>query len=117
MNKLVIEYRTDDTKDYVKRGTCYSFFYEDRRTVISIDPEEKRKLSEIVFGIEKQLQDGFHLQKNEHFDIDEVHKCIMEYEKENNCRVDNKIYPYTRYIFENKDNPEQIEQFLRTINK
>ena len=99
MGKLIIVYRTEDREDdYLKGKTYYSFLYEGKKTVISIAPGERRKLSEIVFGIEKILQDGFHLEKDERFDIDKEDKLIMEYEVEKKCRMDNKLYPYFRNI-------------------
>lgn len=117
MEKLVIEYRTEDRDDnYFKGKTYYSFNNEDKRTVISIAPEEKKKLNEIIYGIEKELQDGFNLRKDENFEIDEADKMIMEYEEEKDCRINGKLYPYLRYIGENKNNYEKLEKLLKIIN-
>lgn len=119
MSKLKIEYRTEEQEkgNYFKGQTYWTFTIQDKTTVISIAPNETRKLEEIVKGIEKEAQDGFHLQENEHFEIEDADQCIMEYEKESGHRVDSELYPYTRYIFQNKDNPEVLEALLKEINE
>lgn len=119
MGKLKIEYRTKEQegKNHLKGKTYWSFTFDNKITKISIAPEETRKLEEIVKGIEKELQDGFHLQKDESFEIEDADQCIMDYEKENGYRIDSELYPYTRYIFQNKDNPEVLEALLKEINE
>lgn len=116
MAKLVIEYRTEDEGNYLKGQTYFSYTFENKTTIISIAPEETRKLNEIVYGIEKQLQDGYHLQKDEKFDIKESGQFIMDWENENN-RMDNELYPYFKFIGENKDNSEKLKELLTAINE
>ena len=117
MGKLVIEYRTKDEENYLKGQTYFSYSLKNKATMISIAPEETRKLSEIVYGIEKELQDGYHLDKEERFEIEEADKSIMEYEEEKDCRIEAELYPILRMIYENKDNPEQLNQFLRIVKE
>ena len=110
MPKLKIEYRTkeQDRESCFKDSTYFTFTIKDRTTVISIAPNETRKLSDIVYGIEKELQDGYHLQSGEKFEIDEEIKFIMEYEKTENRRMNNELYPYFKFIAQN--NPEKLKQ-------
>ena len=118
MQKLEIEYRTkeQDKENYFKDSTYFTFTFKDRTTVISIAPNETRKLSDIVYGIERELQDGHHLQSEEKFEIDEDIKFIMEYEEKENRRMDNELYPYFKFIAQNKNNPEKLNQLLRHVN-
>ena len=117
MAKLIIEYRTKDEEHYSKGKTYFIFSLKDKTTIISIAPDETRKLNEIVNGIEKELQDGYHLNKDEKFEIEEYDKYIMEYEKDNNYRMKKKLYPYFRYIAKNADNTEKIDEFLKQIRE
>ncbi len=115
MAKLVIEYRTKDEENYLKGQTYFIYTFDSRTTTISIAPDETRKLREIVKGIEKELQDGFYLKENETLEIDDTDKSIMEYEEEKNRRIEGKLYPILKLIYKNKDNPEQIERFLKIL--
>lgn len=110
MQKLEIEYRTKEQgkENYFKDSTYFTFTIKDRTTVISIAPSETRNLSDIVYGIEEELQDGYHLQKDEKFEIDEEIKFIMEYEEKEDRRMDNELYPYFKFIAQN--NPEKSKQ-------
>lgn len=54
MAKLMIEYRTKDEENNLKNQTYFIFDIKTRATTISIAPDEKRKLNEIVNGIEKE---------------------------------------------------------------
>mgnify|MGYP004509743167 FL=1 len=118
MPKLEIEYRTkkQDKENYFKDSTYFTFAIKDRTTLISIAPSETRNLSDIVYGIEEELQDGYHLQKDEKFEIDEEIKFIMEYEEKEDRRMDNELYPYFRFIALNRNNPEKLNQLLRYVN-
>ena len=118
MPKLKIEYRTkeQDRENYFKNSTYFTFKLKDKTTIISISPDETEKLSNIVYEIEKELQDGHHLQKGERFEIDEEDKFIMEYEKTENCRVNAELYPYFRFIALNRNNPNELNQLLKYVN-
>ena len=76
MPKLKIEYRTkeQDRENYFKDNTYFTFIIKDRTTIISIAPNETRKLNDIVYGTEEELQDGYHLQEDEKFEISEFDK-------------------------------------------
>ncbi len=116
MAKLKIEYRTEkqDRENYFKDSTYFTFKLKDKITIISIAPNETEKLSDIVYGIERELQDGHHLQSGEKFEIDEDVKFIMEYEEKEGRRMDNELYPYFKFIAQN--NPEKLNQLLRYVN-
>ena len=90
MPKLEIEYRTkeQDRENYFKDNTYFTFTIKDRTTVISIAPSETRNLSDIVYGIEEELQDGYHLQKDEKFEISQFDKYVIEYEEKYKTRID-----------------------------
>lgn len=112
MPKLIIEYRTKDEKEkYYKSETYFIFSIESKTTTISITPNETRMFKELIYEIEKDLQDGYHLNKDESFDISEFDKSIMEYEEEYNERVGSKKIMYFKEIFEevksNRINSEQ----------
>lgn len=94
MTKLKIEYRTkeQEIKNCFKDSTYFTFTIKDRTTVISIAPNETRKLRDIVYGIEKELQDGYHLQKYEKFEISKFDKYVIEYESQINQRIDSNVY-------------------------
>lgn len=110
MPKLKVEYRTkeQDRESCFRDSTYFVFTIKDRTTVISIAANETRNLSDIVYGIEEELQDGYHLQSGEKFEIDEEIKFIMEYEKTENRRMNNELYPYFKFIAQN--NPEKLKQ-------
>lgn len=117
MAKLTIIYRTeDDDKDYFKGKTYYSFLNDLKTTTISIAPNETRKLADIVYGIEKELQNGFNLQKDEKFEIEKVDKTIMDIEKDKNERVDNLVCSYVKRgyqaILKGKTTLEEITKML-----
>ena len=100
MPKLIIEYRTKDEKEkYYKSETYFIFSIESKTTTISIAPNETRMFKELIYEIEKDLQDGYHLNKDESFDISEFDKSIMEYEEEYNERVGSKKIMYFKEIF------------------
>ena len=40
----------------------------------------------------------------------------MEYEEKENRRMDNELYPYFKFIAQNKNNPEKLNQLLRHVN-
>ncbi len=94
MPKLKIEYRTkeQDRENYFKDNTYFTFIIKDRTTIISIAPNETRKLNDIVYGIEEELQDGYHLQEDEKFEISEFDKYVIEYESQINKKIDSKVY-------------------------
>ena len=81
---------------------------KDKTTRISIAPNEKRHLKEIVDGIEESLKDGFHLNKNESFEITEFDKNIIEYEEKYKKRIRNDIYNILRNL------DEQIKDKIMT---
>lgn len=111
-----IEQKSKTKKIILKIVLTFTFAIKDRTTVISIAPNETEKLSDIVYGIERELQDGHHLQSEEKFEIDEDIKFIMEYEEKENRRMDNELYPYFKFIAQNKNNPEKLNQLLRHVN-
>lgn len=85
MAKLIIEYRTKDEKNCLENQTYFIFDIKTKTTTISIAPNETRKLNEIVNGIEKELQDGYHLNKDEKFNIiieKRVEKIARDYKEE-----------------------------------
>lgn len=98
MAKLKIEYRTkeQDKENYFKDSTYFTFTIKDRTTIISIAQNEKRTLDEIISGIEKELQDGFRLQKNEKFEISKFDKYVIEYEKQICKRIDSYVYNFCK---------------------
>ena len=97
MPKLIIEYRTEDNdNDYFKGNTYFAFTVKDKTTQISIVPNETRKLSEIVYKIEKELQDGYHFEQDEKFDISEFDKQIMELEENIGHRVNSRVYNWCK---------------------
>ena len=97
MPKLIIEYRTEDNdNDYFKGNTYFAFTVKDKTTQISIVPNETRKLSEIVYKIEKELQDGYHFEQDEKFDISEFDKLIMELEENIGHRVNSRVYNWCK---------------------
>ncbi len=109
MPKLIIEYRENDEKEnYFKENTYFIFTLKDKTTRISIAPNEKRHLKEIVDGIEESLKDGFHLNKNESFEITEFDKNIIEYEEKYKKRIRNDIYNILRNL------DEQIKDKIMT---
>lgn len=109
MPKLIIECRENDEKEnYFKENTYFIFTLKDKTTRISIAPNEKRHLKEIIDGIEESLQDGFHLNKNESFEISEFDKNIIEYERKTQKRVRNNLYN----IFKNLN--EQVKNGITT---
>mgnify|MGYP004563160613 FL=1 len=96
MAKLKIEYRIKDEESYLKGKTYFSYSLLSKTTEISIAPEETRTLDEIISGIEKELQDGFHLQKNEKFEISKFDKYVIEYEKQICKRIDSYVYNFCK---------------------
>ena len=109
MPKLIIEYRENDEKEnYFKENTYFIFTLKDKTTRISIAPNEKRHLKEIVDGLEESLKDGFHLNKNESFEITEFDKNIIEYEEKYKKRIRNDIYNILRNL------DEQIKDKIMT---
>mgnify|MGYP007124401851 FL=1 len=113
MRKLEIEYRTkeQDKENYFKDSTYFTFTIKDRATVISIAPNETRKLSDIVYGIEEELQDGYHLQKDEKFEISEFDKYVIEYEEKFKTRIDSLVYNFV------KNNYEELQEGLITVQE
>lgn len=101
MAKLFIEYRTEENdNDYFKGNTYFSFSVKDKETQISIAPNETRKLAEIVYKIEKELQDGFHFEQDEKFDISEFDKQIMELEESIGHRIHYRTYNWCKMGYE-----------------
>jgi hypothetical protein len=96
MAKLKIEYRIKDEESYLKGKTYLSYSLLSKITEISIAPEETRTLDEIIRGIEKELQDGFHLQKNEKFEISKFDKYVIDYEKQICKRIDSYVYNFCK---------------------
>lgn len=113
MQKLEIEYRTkeQDKENYFKDSTYFTFTFKDRTTVISIAPSETRKLSNIVYGIEEELQDGYHLQKDEKFEISEFDKYVIEYEEKYKTRIDSLVYNFV------KNNYRELQEGLITVQE
>lgn len=113
MAKLKIEYRTkeQDRENYFKDSTYFIFIIEDRTTVISIAANETRKLCDIVYGIEKELQDGFHLQGDEKFEISEFDKYVIEHEEKYSTRIDSLVYNFV------KNNYKELQEGLITIQE
>lgn len=114
MPKLIIEYRENDEKEnYFKENTYFIFTLKDKTTRISIAPNEERHLKEIVDGIEESLKDGFHLNKNESFEITEFDKDIIEYEEKYKKRIRNDIYNILRNLDEQvKDRKTTWEEIV-----
>lgn len=102
MPKLKIEYRTkeQDRENYFKDNTYFTFIIKDRITIISIAPNETRKLSDIVYGIEEELQDGYHLEKDEKFEISEFDSLVMEFEENKKSRINYKVYNLCKMGYE-----------------
>lgn len=101
MAKLFIEYRKEDNdNNYFKGNTYFTFTVKDKATTISIALNETRLLKDIIYGIEKELQDGYHLEKEERFDISEFDKTIMDLEKAQNKRVNYKVYNLCKMGYE-----------------
>ena len=100
MAKLFIKYRTKDNDNYFKGKTYFTFQLKDKITEISIAPNETEKLATILSGIEKQLQDGYHLEKDEKFEISEFDKQIIETEKHIGHRVDAETYNLCKMGYE-----------------
>jgi hypothetical protein len=98
MTKLNIEYRTkeQERKNCFKNSTYFTFIIKDRTTVISIAPNETRKLKDIIYGIEEELQDGYHLQKYEKFEISKFDKYVIEYEEKYATRIDELVYNFVK---------------------
>lgn len=96
MAKLKIEYRIKDEESYFKGKTYFSYSLLSKTTEISIAPNETRTLGKIVSEIEKELQDGFHLQKNEKFEINEFDKYVIEYEKQMCTRINSNVYNFCK---------------------
>lgn len=113
MPKLEIEYRTkeQDKVNYFKDSTYFTFTIKDRTTVISIAPNETRKLSNIVYGIEEELQDGYHLQKDEKFEISQFDKYVIEYEEKYKTRIDSLVYNFV------KNNYKELQEGLITVQE
>lgn len=113
MRKLEIEYRTkeQDKENYFKDSTYFTFTIKDRTTVISIAPSETRKLSDIVYGIEEELQDGYHLQKDEKFEISQFDKYVIEYEEKYKTRIDSLVYNFV------KNNYKELQEGLITAQE
>ena len=113
MRKLEIEYRTkeQDKENYFKDSTYFTFTIKDRTTVISIAPSETRKLSDIVYGIEEELQDGYHLQKDEKFEISQFDKYVIEYEEKCKTRIDSLVYNFV------KNNYKELQEGLITAQE
>lgn len=96
MAKLKIEYRIKDEGSYLKGKTYFSYSLLSKTTEISVAPEETRTLNEIISGIEKELQDGYHLLKDEKFEINEFDKYVIEYEKQICKRIDSYVYNFCK---------------------
>ena len=100
MVKLNINYRIkDNERDYFKGQTYYSISLESRITTISISPNEKRKLKEIVDGVTEELKTRTYLQKDELIEIEKFEKEIMKYEENNNERVDNNVHNILKILY------------------
>lgn len=121
MCKLNIEYRTkeQDENNYFKGETYFTFIFDNKTTIISIAPDETRKLSEIVYGIEKELQDGYHLNKNEKFEIEPFDKYVMEYEENSENRFNSTTYNFSKkgyqLVQEGKATYDQLIKMLENI--
>ena len=90
------KYRIKDEESYLKGKTYLSYSLLSKITEISIAPEETRTLDEIIREIEKELQDGFHLQKNEKFEISKFDKYVIDYEKQICKRIDSYVYNFCK---------------------
>ena len=113
MQKLEIEYRTkeQDKENYFKDSTYFTFTFKDRTTVISVAPNETRKLIDIVYGIEEELQDGYHLQKDEKFEISQFDKYVIEYEEKYKTRIDSLVYNFV------KNNYKELQEGWITVQE
>lgn len=101
MPKLIIEYRTEENEDnYFKGNTYFTFTIKDKTTQISIAPNETRLLKEIIYKIEKELQDGFHFEQDEKFEISEFDKQIMELEENIGHRIHCRTYNWCKMGYE-----------------
>lgn len=100
MVKLNINYRIrDNKKDYFKGQTYYTISFESKIAIISISPNEKRKLKEIVDGVTEELKTRTYLQKDELIEIEKFEKEIMKYEENNNERVDNNVHNILKILY------------------
>ena len=120
MPKLEIEYRTkeQDKENYFKDSTYFTFIIKDRTTVISIAPNETRKLKDIAYGIEKELQDGYHLRKHERFKISKFDKYVIEYESQINKRIDSYVYNFCKNGYKLvEEDKATLEQLIKIIEK
>lgn len=120
MTKLNIEYRTkeQERKNCFKNSTYFTFIIKDRTTVISIAPNETRKLKDIIYGIEEELQDGYHLQKYEKFEISKFDKYVIEYESQINKRIDSKVYNICKNAYQLVEEGKTTwEQSIKSLEK
>jgi len=119
MQKLFIEYREEDKEnDYYKGNTYFTFTIDNKVTEISIAPNETRLLKEIVYGIEKQLQDGYHLEKNEKFEISELDKEIIRQEENMKCRVNSRVYNLCKMAYEKiLQEKTTLDDIIRILRK
>ena len=117
MPKLFIEYRTEENyNDYFKGNTCFAFTVKDKTTQISIAPNETRGLAEIVYGIEKELQDGYHLEKDEKFEISEFDSLVMEFEENKKSRINYKVYNLCKMGYEAvKQGKTTFDNLIKTL--
>ena len=105
MVKLNINYRIkDNERDYYKGQTYYSISLESRITTISICPNEKRKLKEIVDGIIEELKFRTYLKEDELVEIENFEKEIMNFEETNNERVNNKMHNILKLLYPHLEN-------------
>ncbi len=120
MTKLNIEYRTkeQERKNCFKNSTYFTFIIKDRTTVISIAPNETRKLKDIICGIEEELQDGYYLQKYEKFEISKFDKYVIKYESQINKRIDSKVYNICKNAYQLVEEGKTTwEQLIKIIEK
>lgn len=120
MAKLKIEYRTkeQENKNCFKNSTYFTFTIKDRTTVISITPNETRKLKDIVYGIERELQDGYHLQKDERFEICKFDRYVIEYESQTNKRIDSKVYNICKNAYQSVEEGKTTwEHLIKILNE
>lgn len=118
MAKLKIEYRKQGNKNYFGNNTYFTYIFENKNTVISIAPNETRMLKEIIDGIEEELQDGYHLQKDEKFEISKFDKYVIEYEILMSKRIDSYVYNFCKNGYKLVEEGKTTwEHLIKVLNK
>ena len=114
MKRLKIIYKTEKMMNCNK--TEISMNFKEPIAELWIGREETSKLGKLVNEMTEELKRRSWLIQDEELKISDFDKYIIDYENESGSRIDGAIYPYTKYIFENRDNPERLDELLKIIN-